>query len=236
VAANRPKPPTVRQRRLASQLRRLRTEAQLSRAQVEERTGINEVTLYRIETARSRPQKRTLIALLDLYEVTGALRTDLLDIAKTADDQGWLRPYHAELPEEYAAYISFEAEARATRNYESLYIPGLLQTEDYARAILTCDPKASDGEVAERLTGRMARQKILSQNGSPDSWFVIDSAVLGREVGGRKVMYAALRHLAEMARRPNVTPPGHDRSDAHWPAGIAQHRGDHRGGNNCVAG
>jgi hypothetical protein len=83
-----------------------------------------------------RPQPRTLKTLLNLYQVSDAVRTDLLDLARNADAQGWLRAYQAELPEEYAAYISFEYEARSVRNYESLYIPGLLQTEDYARAVI----------------------------------------------------------------------------------------------------
>jgi transcriptional regulator with XRE-family HTH domain len=206
VAANRPKPPTVRQRRLASQLRRLRTEAQLSREQVEERTGINEGTLYRIETVRSRPQKRTLIALLDLYEVTGALRTDLLEIAKTADDQGWLRPYHAELPEEYAAYISFEAEARATRNYESLYIPGLLQTEDYARAAIHgTDPTIPHAAVEQRVQARIERQDRLAGDSPLALWAILDEAAIRRLVGGPRVMHAQLAHLLTAADQPNVT-------------------------------
>jgi transcriptional regulator with XRE-family HTH domain len=206
VAANRPKPPTVRQRRLASQLRRLRTETQLSREQVEERTGINEGTLYRIETARSRPQKRTLIALLDLYEVTGALRTDLLEIAKTADDQGWLRPYHAELPEEYAAYISFEAEARATRNYESLYIPGLLHTEDYARAVIRGTlPTATQTAVEQRVQARIERQDRLADESPLELWAILDEAAVRRLVGGPQVMRAQLAHLATAADQPNIT-------------------------------
>src|SRR5713226_5689783 len=80
--ASRAKPPTVRLRRLAAELRRLRADAGYSREQVEEQTGVNEGTLYRLETARARPQRRTLIALLDLYGVSGDARTALLDIAK----------------------------------------------------------------------------------------------------------------------------------------------------------
>ena len=128
MPTTRPKPPTIRLRRLAAELRRLRAVAELSREHVEERTGINEATLYRVETARARPQRRTLVALLDLYGITDPLRCDLLALSRSSDNLGWRRPYHAELPEEYSAYISFEAEARSVRNYESLHIPGLLQT------------------------------------------------------------------------------------------------------------
>lgn len=206
MATNRPKPPTVRQRRLASQLRRLRTEAELSRENVEERTGVNEGTLYRIETARSRPQKRTLIALLDLYEVTGTLRAELLSIAKSADDQGWLRPYHAELPEEYAAYISFEAEAKAVRNYESLYVPGLLQTEDYARAAIHgTDPTIVHAAVEQRVQARVERQERLAGESPVEMWAIMDEAAVHRMVGGPAVMRAQLAHLAEAVGQPNVT-------------------------------
>src|SRR5260370_6586262 len=133
---SRAKPPTVRLRRLAAELRRLRADAGYSREQVEEQTGVNEGTLYRLETARARPQRRTLIALLDLYRVEAPLRDDLIDIARSADGQGWAPPHHWQLPGEYAAYISFEAEARVVHNYESLFIPGLLQAAEHGRPML----------------------------------------------------------------------------------------------------
>src|ERR1700704_3353117 len=101
--------PTVRLRRLASELRRLRAAGDLTREDVSEQTGINEATLYRIETARVRPQRRTLIALLDLYEVTDPQRAEVLALLVDAGKQGLLRPYHSDLPEEYTTYISFEA-------------------------------------------------------------------------------------------------------------------------------
>ena len=104
--------PTVRLRRLAAELRRLRKVADLTREDVSERTGINNATLYRIETAHARPQMRTLTSLLNLYEVDQEQREYLTDLCQEATTQGWLRPYHSELPEEYTAYISFEDEAQ----------------------------------------------------------------------------------------------------------------------------
>lgn len=206
VPAGRSKPPTVRLRRLAAELRRLRADAGLSREQVAEQTGVNEGTLYRIETARARPQRRTLMALLDLYEVTGSLRNDLLDIAKTADGQGWLRAYHAELPEEYAAYISFEAEARSVRNYESLFIPGLLQTEDYARAVISGTlPMATTTEVEQRVRARIERQELLSSEKPLRLWAIVDEAAIRRMVGGVSVMRTQLEHLVTAAGQPNIT-------------------------------
>jgi transcriptional regulator with XRE-family HTH domain len=206
MATSRSKPPTVRLRRLATELRRLRSESELSREQVEEQTGVNEGTLYRLETARARPQKRTLLALLDLYEVTDPLRADLLDIAKSADGQGWARPYHWQLPGEYAAYISFEAEARVVHNYESLFIPGLLQTEAYGRAMVKgVLPTATQGEIDERVEARVERQKLLEGENPLELWAVLDEAAIRRVVGGRDVMGAQLLHVVEMMQRPNIT-------------------------------
>jgi transcriptional regulator with XRE-family HTH domain len=206
VPTKRAKPPTVRLRRLAAELRRLRSAAQLSRENVEEQTGVNEGTLYRLETARARPQRRTLMALLDLYGADEALRADLLAIARGADDQGWLRPYHADLAEEYTAYISFEAEARSVRNYESLYIPGLLQTEDYARAVIAGTlPMATQTQVDQRVQARMERRQLLDRDDPVELWAVFDEAAIRRLVGGREVMHAQVTHLIEAGRKPNVT-------------------------------
>jgi transcriptional regulator with XRE-family HTH domain len=206
VPAKRAKPPTVRLRRLAAELRRLRSAAQMSREQVEEQTSINQGTLYRIETARARPQRRTLVALLDLYGAEDPLRSDLLAIARGADDQGWLRPYHSALPEEYTAYISFEAEARSVRNYESLYIPGLLQTEEYARAVVAGGlPMATRAEIDQRVQARMERQRLLDRDDPLEFWAVIDEAALRRLVGGAPVMRAQAAHLLDVTGRANVT-------------------------------
>lgn len=200
------KPPTVRLRRLAAELRRLRAQAELSREQVEEQTGVNEGTLYRLETARARPQRRTLVALLDLYEIADPLRADLLDLSKSADGQGWSRPYNWQLPGEYAAYISFEAEARVVHNYESLFIPGLLQTQDYGRAMVRgVLPTATTAEVDERVEARAERQKLLDGDSPLELWAVIDEAAVHRVVGGNLVMAAQLDHLVQLMQRPNVT-------------------------------
>lgn len=201
----RARPPTVRLRRLAAELRRLRASAELSREQVEEQTGVNEGTLYRIENARTRPQRRTLVALLDLYGVSDPLRADLLDIAKTADGQGWARPHDWQLPGEYTAYISFEAEARAVRNYESLFIPGLLQTEAYGRAMVTgVLPAATPAEIDERVRARAERQKLLDGTDPLELRAVVDEAAIRRVVGGPAIMAAQLAHVAEMSQRTNV--------------------------------
>jgi hypothetical protein len=208
VPKERPAPPTVRSRRLAFELRRLREAAGFTRDQVSEQTGINPATLYRHETAaaRARPQRRTMIALLNLYGASEQQRADLLALSREADVQGWLRPYHAELPEHYTAYISFEAEARTVRNYASLFIPGLLQTEDYARAVIRGNlPMASQKEVEQRVQARMERQALLAKEDPVQLWAIVDEAALRREVGGAEVMRQQMARLVAAAGEPHVT-------------------------------
>ncbi|HEV7652449.1 MAG TPA: helix-turn-helix transcriptional regulator [Actinophytocola sp.] len=200
------RPPTVRLRRLAAELRRLRNGAELKWEDVSTKAGINNATLFRIETARSRPQMRTLTALLNLYKVRGEHREYLTSLCRDATQQGWLQPFHSELPEEYAAYISFEREAKGVRNYESLYIPGLLQTEDYIRAVIRGGwLTATDAEVEDRVRARIERQGVLTKDVPLRFWAVLDEAALRRVVGGPDVMRAQLEYLASTAKTRNVT-------------------------------
>ena len=204
--ASKKQTPTVRLRRLAAELRRLRRVADMNREEASAQTGINNATLYRIETARARPQMRTLAALLNLYGVDAEQREYLTILCRDAGKQGWLRPYHSDLPEEYTAYISFEAEAAGVRNYESLFIPGLLQTEEYARAVIRGGlPMAGEPEVEDRVQARMERQAVLTKEAPLKLWAIIDEAALRRVVGGGKVMRAQLAHLADMVKVPNIT-------------------------------
>ena len=204
--ADKRQTPTVRLRRLAAELRTLRTSSGLTRDAVVERTGINVATLYRIEHARVRPQTRTLRTLLDLYGVDEQQQADLVALLRDARQRGWLHAYQSELPEQYTTYIGFEGEARSVWNYESLFIPGLLQTEDYARAVIRAVlPWASRDEVERRVEVRMERQDVLHNDNPLELWVIMDEAALRRQVGGRPVMQAQLGHLVEAADLPNVT-------------------------------
>jgi transcriptional regulator with XRE-family HTH domain len=198
--------PSVRLRRLAAQLRDLREAAGLTQELVAERTGKDRSTLYRLETAQQRPQRSTLIQLLDLYGAEEARRADLLALLKEAKQRGWLRSYSSELPEAYSDYMAFEDEARSISNYESLCVPGLLQTEAYARALLRGSlPHASEDEIEVRVTARMERQAVLSKQGAPHLWAIMDEAALRRLAGGRDVMRDQIAHLLQMRSQPNVT-------------------------------
>lgn len=195
-------PPTVRLRRLASELRRLRAATQLSREDVAEQTGIDRATLYRIEGARARPQTRTLKTLLNLYQASSDEQDELLALAKSATQRGWMTPYN--LPEPYAHYISFEREARSLLNFECSFVPGLLQTEDYARAAIRRGmPDGKPEDIEARVQARIGRQPLLTDDLT--LWTIVDEAVLQRVVGGPEVMSGQLDHIAKTAELPNVT-------------------------------
>ena len=198
--------PTVRLRRLAAELRTLRTTAGMTREEVVTRTGINVATLYRIEHARVRPQTRTLRTLLDLYGADEAQQTELVALLRDARQRGWLHAYQSDLPEQYTTYIGFEGEARSVWNYESLFVPGLLQTEDYARAVIRAGlPTAGQDDIERRVEVRMQRQDVLHGDNPLELWGIVDEAALRRQVGGPASMKAQLGHLLASAELPHVT-------------------------------
>jgi transcriptional regulator with XRE-family HTH domain len=198
--------PTLRLRRLAAELRRLRSAAGLTREEVTDRTSINNVTLYRIEQVQAKPQRRTLMALLELYGVPEDARPALLDLLRQAAEPSWLQTF-PDLPEVFSTFFLFESEATTLLNYETLFIPGLLQTEDYARAVYRGgSPTATNEEIQRLVEARMSRQAVLTRESPLRLWTIIDEAALHRPVGGHKIMAAQLDHLAESAAElPHVT-------------------------------
>jgi transcriptional regulator with XRE-family HTH domain len=193
-------------------MKALRIEAQLTREQVQEQTGVNQGTLWRIEKGQAKPHNGTLKTLFDLYGVADARRSELIELARGAKYPGWLRQFR-QYPDDsagsYAAYISFEFEAKAAHNYESLFIPGLLQTEEYARATMDDVWPMAPESIDRRVELRMERQSLLTRKREDrdplEFWAVIDEAALRREVGGRTVLRAQLGRLLEMSERANVT-------------------------------
>lgn len=205
--ATRGQPSTVRLRRLAGTLRALRQEAALTRDDAAEKTGLNPVTLWRIETAKVRPHRRNLLALLDLYGVTDEQhRTTLIELCNEAHQLDWLQQYEADLSQRYLAYIGFESEAYSVRNFEPTFVPGLLQTEAYARALIGgVSPFTGEGDVEHRIRVRMQRQTVLHKEVPLQLWTILDEAVLHRLIGGEEVMRAQLAALIEATRLPHVT-------------------------------
>ncbi|HEY3514232.1 helix-turn-helix transcriptional regulator [Kribbella sp. NPDC051137] len=207
-------PPTVRLRRLAAEMKSLRAEAKLTREQVEEQTGVNQGTLWRIEKGHAKPHNGTLETLFDLYDVPSSRRAELIELTKGAQQPGWLEQFKDALLKEvitegYATYIGFESEAKAVNTYESLFVPGLLQTEEYARTVMVDGWPMESDAVEQRVRTRVARQSVLTERPAGrdplDFWAVIDEAVLRRQVGDRAVMRAQLARLLELSERSNVT-------------------------------
>ncbi|GAA1306547.1 helix-turn-helix transcriptional regulator [Planotetraspora silvatica] len=166
------------------------------------RLGVASSTVYRIETGHTRPQGRTIRDLLDLYQVRGTERQALLELAREAGRRGWWHAFGDVLP---GPYVGLEAEAASVRNYEPLLIPGLLETESYARAVVGAALVKDPAEIERRITVRMERQRRLTMPDGLDLWVVLDEAALRRPVGGPPVMAEQLRRLSEIAVQPNVT-------------------------------
>ncbi|WP_069161824.1 helix-turn-helix domain-containing protein [Nocardia altamirensis] len=196
---------TVRLRRLAAMLHEMREHAELSKEDVSSKTGINVTTLYRIETAQARPQRRTLQAMLDLYGVTDDQRDDAIELLSDALKPGMSRAYEGSVSEVYAAYINFEAEALSARHYQTSIIPGLLQTMEYATAVIdTGMPKVEASVMEDRARARMDRAANLTKEDPLELWVVMDEAAIRRHVGGAAVMRGQLDRLLQETKRKNV--------------------------------
>ncbi|MGH3846330.1 MAG: DUF5753 domain-containing protein, partial [Pseudonocardiaceae bacterium] len=145
--------------------------------------------------------------LLTLYGVTDAEeREAFLTLARQANAPGWWREYGDVLPNWFETYLGLEQAAAVIRAYEPQLVPGLLQTEDYARAITEIRyVRVSAQEIERRVELRMARQEFITQPGAPDLWVALDEAALRRPLGDRSTQRAQLSHLIEMAQRANVT-------------------------------
>lgn len=199
--------PTVLRILLGAQLRRLRTANRISLEEAGEAIRATHSKISRLETGRVGFKDRDVADLLTLYGVTDEIeRQALRALARRANAQGWWHDYSDVLPGWFEAYVGLEEAASQLRSYEIQFVPGLLQTEDYARAVtLLGHYGAPDDEVKRRVALRMARQALLTGSRAPQLWAVVDEAVLRRPIGGPDVMRAQLRHLIEAAARPNVS-------------------------------
>jgi len=198
--------PTVRRKRLGIELRRLREHAELTCEDVGQRLECSGTRISRMETGRISVRPGDVRELLEVYGVSGAEADSLVQLAREARRKGWWHTYGRVLPTWFEAYIGLESEAVRLHDFQSLVIPGLLQTEDYARAVLRAGPHArSSAEIDRQVALRMERQKILSQAEPPDVWVVLSESVLRVHVGGPAIMRAQLRQLAGVAERPNIT-------------------------------
>ncbi len=197
--------PTVRQRRLAQALRELRHDAGLTQDAVVARMGWHTSKLFRLENARSpRVDWLDVKELMEMYGVRSPHREALIQLARDARMRGWWTPYRDVFT---GSYVALEDESSAMRLYCPELVPGLLQTEDYARAVIRAVRPGYDEESVERrVSARLARQKVLLDRAPPPELrLVLNEAVLRRLVGHERVKAAQLRALADAAQRPAVT-------------------------------
>jgi transcriptional regulator with XRE-family HTH domain len=198
--------PTVLRMLLGSQLRELREAAGVSpdRAGYEIRGSRSKIS--RLEHGRVGFKQRDVEDLLTLYGVTDAERRDyMVLLAQQSNNQGWWAKYDDVLPDWFETYVGLEQATSLIRTYELQFVPGLLQTEDYARAVTMLGHRSAPAEEIERRVSlRLKRQQLLA-GPQPRVWAVIDESALRRPLGGRDVMRAQLRHLLEVAELPQVT-------------------------------
>ncbi|WP_433301527.1 helix-turn-helix domain-containing protein [Actinoplanes sp. CA-030573] len=197
--------PTFVRFQLGVQLRRLRDEARVPTERAADVIEVSASTLRRIESGRVGIKGPALTALLDLYGVREPeLRETLLSMAREGKQRGWWAKF-GDLPPAYRQYIGLESAADRMQNFETIVVPGLLQTEAYARAMTSSDAlRPSPAGVEQRVTVRMERQKRVRE-GDLKLIAVLDEAVLHRQIGGAAVMRDQLTALLEAADRWNVT-------------------------------
>ena len=202
IAPRRPSP-TVRRRRLAIELRRLRESAGLTIERVAEELECSTSKISRIETGHVSATPRDVRDMLEMYGVPSKRRSELLQLARDARQKGWWQEY-SDLPN--VNVVGLESAAASIRMYSALMVPGLLQTEDYARAVLraVCIKSHVD-EIERRTELRMARQSLLRQDDAPTLSTVLDEGALRRMVGGHEIMRPQLDRLIRAAELPNVT-------------------------------
>jgi transcriptional regulator with XRE-family HTH domain len=199
--------PTVRRRRLGSELRRLRESQSLKLEEAAERIGLAASTLSRIETGKAPTRSAYLTSMLELYGVDDPSQRQVLqDMAKDGHRKGWWAVWDGVLPTGFTIYVGLEAEAASLRVYQSQVVHGLLQTEDYARAVMsTVRRRQTPAEIDKLVSLRMQRQEVLQKAEPLDLWIILDEGVLRRMTARSEMMRAQLEHLYSASQWPNVT-------------------------------
>ncbi|TDB71349.1 helix-turn-helix transcriptional regulator [Micromonospora sp. KC723] len=195
--------PTVRRRRIARELRQLRERSGMTLDVAARQLDMSKSNLSRIENAQIGIKPRDVRAALALYQVTGADAEALIEIARGAQQRGWWQNYSDVLPEWFEFYVGLEAEAARLRTYEAEAVPGLLQTEAYAREVYR--RTAGEEGLERKVAARLRRQEVLRRDDPVELSVVLNEAVLWRPVGGPAVMAEQLAHMARATQSPNVT-------------------------------
>ncbi|WP_405719528.1 helix-turn-helix transcriptional regulator [Streptomyces sp. NBC_01537] len=191
---------------LGKRLQDLREKAGLTYEQAAQALYVTHATIRRMEKAEVSLKIPYVEKLLQTYGVTDPAEVEsFLSLARQANQPGWWHRYRDVLPDWFRAFVSLEGDAASIRVYEPHYVPGLLQTEDYARAVLKAGlPHAPDEEIERGVSLRMERQAVLDRKDAPLLWCVLDETVLRRPIGSPGIMRAQIAKLIEAGARPNV--------------------------------
>jgi transcriptional regulator with XRE-family HTH domain len=198
--------PTVQRLVLGGHLLRLREQANMTTERAAEIICGSRSKIRRMEQGRVRVKERDIADLLTLYGVgPGEEREALLRLTKEATTPGWWQAYSDIMPNWVEPYFGLEAAASFIRECELQFVPGILQIEEYAKAVIRLGNLPSEDEIARRAKARISRQAIFIRDDPPKIWAVLDEGALRRHIGGREVMQAQLKYLIKMTEHPNVT-------------------------------
>ncbi|MEV0626397.1 helix-turn-helix domain-containing protein [Nonomuraea wenchangensis] len=200
--------PTVRRLRLGQELRLLRERNKLTGAKAAKELGWSASKVSRIEAARTMPSADDIRALVKLYGVDGGKLDELIGLLRDAEQRGWWEDYEESLPQEYTRFLGLEAEAIYQRSWEPQIVPGLLQTEDYAREVILATrgiARITHSGVRSRVEARLDRQRRVLHRTEPCRLTVVlDESVLMRRFGDYSVMREQMEHLLEISMLPHV--------------------------------
>jgi len=198
--------PTIARWQLGGQLKAMRESAGYTHLRIADVLACSESKIYKIEAGDVGVNRGDLLVMLDRYKISedDPRRPAALDLQSQGKQRGWWAKYGT-LPTNYAMYVGLEGAATQIRTFELAVVPGLLQTEEYARAISSGAFPEQPGEVQKRVDVRLARQACLTDEPLLRLWAIVDEGVLRRRTGGDAVIRAQLRHLVEMSKRPNIT-------------------------------
>nr|WP_203598245.1 helix-turn-helix transcriptional regulator [Streptomyces sp. SID7909] len=211
--------PTVGQVVLGKRLQELRERAGLSRDQAAKVLRVTAATVRRMETAEVALKIPYVQALLKAYGISDAENDAFVELAEEANRPGWWQRFHDVLPDWFSMYVSLEGAASLLRMYEPHFVPGLLQTEDYARTVMRTGAvgQTRPEDIERHVALRMERQSLLTRPDAPRLWVVMDETVLRRPVGSVEIMRAQVDKLLEATTMPNVTLQIAEFSTGHHP-------------------
>jgi hypothetical protein len=196
--------PTVRRRRLATELRRLREGCQLTCEEAADRLECSASKISRMETGRVSVSPRDVRDLLVIYGATPELQDALVQLARESRQKGWWHAFGDSVQPHFATYLGMESAASEIRVYAVSRIPGLLQTADYTRAVMSAELVLRPNNP-DRAVAMLAERRRMARTSGAKVWVVLDEAAVRRLVGDREVMRAQLEYLLEVGTRPSVS-------------------------------